>query len=104
MMCVCVCMFVLMNLIKKILPFSLSEVDKKYVYISEAASLPANGDAPIKFYCEDCNVNFNSQKQLEQHLTSPKHLKRVHRHPTAEQLRETMRGRGSGQGRGRGGM
>ena len=65
----------------------------------------ATSTAPEIFYCEDCHINFNSQNQLVQHLTSPKHMNRVNR-PQRQQVtgmfRGMARGRGHGQGRGRG--
>ena len=67
----------------------------------------AKSSSPNVLYCEDCNINFNSQSQLMQHLMSPKHINRVNRaqkQQTAGQFRGGARGAGRGQARGRGGM
>ena len=74
------------------------------VNILGAVLSPTVGDPLMKFYCDECIMSFNSQIQMEQHLSSPKHINRVQRQQACEQSRgRTIRGRGRGQGRGRGG-
>ena len=55
--------------------------------------------------CEDCMTTFNSEMQLTQHLTSPKHINKVQKkQTTVTQSGGQARGRGRGQaGRARGG-
>lgn len=54
--------------------------------------------------CEDCATTSNSQMQLTQHLTSPKHINKVQKkQTTGVPFRGQARGRGRGQVRGRGG-
>ena len=57
------------------------------VNILGAVLLPTVGDPPMKFYCDECIMSFNSQIQMEQHLSSPKHINRVQRQQACEQSR-----------------
>ena len=50
----------------------------------------------------DCTTTFNSQTQMIQHMTSPKHMNKAKRKQTNGQFTASTRGRGRGQGFGRG--
>ena len=50
----------------------------------------------------DCTTTFNSQTQMIQHMTSPKHMNKAKRKQANGQFTASTRGRGRGRGFGRG--